>query len=231
MISFGHNNARFRFPNGRTLVMQRILGLCGIGLLLVTAGCGERSPTPAGESGTAQPAASARTGGKNPVVVLDTSMGPIKAELFADKAPGTVQNFLGYIDDKFYDGTIFHRVIDGFMVQGGGFESGMKRKPTKPPIKNEASNGLSNARGTLAMARTELPDSATAQFYINVVDNGYRLDRAGPGPRQAGYCVFGKVIDGMDVVDRIGAVATGEKEDFADVPIQDIVIKSVRRVE
>ena len=196
--------------------MARLLALCCAGFLLGISGCGESAPTTASVTGTAGPA----TGGKNPLVVIETSKGPIKVELFADKAPATVQNFLGYVDDKFYDGTIFHRVIDGFMIQGGGFEPGLKKKPTKPPIQNEAGNGLSNASGTIAMARTNLPDSATAQFYINVVDNGYRLDRTGPGPRQAGYCVFGKVIDGMDVVNKIKAVETGEKDDFTDVPVR-----------
>jgi cyclophilin family peptidyl-prolyl cis-trans isomerase len=165
---------------------------------------------------------------KNPVVVMDTSMGPIKIELLQDKAPTTVQNFLAYVDDKFYDGTIFHRIIPGFMIQGGGFEPGMHQKSTKTPIKNESANGVSNARGTVAMARTSDPDSATAQFFINVVDN-QRLDR---GPRTgAGYCVFGRVIDGMDVVDKIKDAPTGQKGPHANVPVQDVTIKSVRRAE
>jgi cyclophilin family peptidyl-prolyl cis-trans isomerase len=196
-----------------------------LGLLLL-AGCGgEDIP---GRTKASRITETTQPAGKNPVVVLDTSMGQIKVELFADKAPITVQNFLGYVDDKFYDGTIFHRVIDGFMVQGGGFEPGLKEKKTKLPIKNEAGNGLSNARGTIAMARTDKPDSATAQFYINVVDNGYRLDRT---PRNAGYCVFGKVIDGLDVVDKIKEVRTGEQNGFEDVPVQDVIIKSIRRAE
>ena len=159
---------------------------------------------------------------ENPVVVVDTSMGTIKVELYPDKAPITVKNFLGYVDDKFYDGTIFHRVIPNFMIQGGGFEPGMKEKKTRDPIKNESGNGLSNARGTMAMARTPEPDSATAQFFINVKDNDF-LDRAN-NPDKVGYCVFGKVIDGMDVVDKIKAVATKK-----DVPTQDVVIRSIRR--
>lgn len=162
---------------------------------------------------------------KNPVVVMETSMGNIKIELYPDKAPITVKNFLGYVDDKFYDGTIFHRVIPGFMAQGGGFEPGMKEKSTKAPIKNESDNGLSNTRGTIAMARTSDPDSATAQFFINVVDNS-KLDAHGGRP---GYAVFGKVIDGMDVVDKIVEAPTTTKGQFENVPQTDIIIKSVRR--
>jgi peptidyl-prolyl cis-trans isomerase B (cyclophilin B) len=164
---------------------------------------------------------------KNPVVVMDTSMGTIKIELFADKAPITVKNFLQYVDDKFYDGTIFHRVIADFMIQGGGFTPGLNQKKTREAIKNEAGNGVSNVRGTLAMARTPNPDSATAQFFINVKDNT-RLDRSGDS---AGYAVFGKVIDGMAVVDKIKAVQTGNQGGHGDVPVQDVVIKSVRRAD
>ncbi len=155
-----------------------------------------------------------------PVVVMDTSLGTIKIELNEEKAPITVKNFLSYVDDKFYDNTIFHRVISNFMIQGGGFEPGMKEKGTKAPIKNES--GLSNVRGSIAMARTNNVDSATAQFFINVVDNAESLDK----PR---YCVFGKVILGMDVVDKIKAVKTGSRGGHGDVPIADVVIKSVRR--
>jgi cyclophilin family peptidyl-prolyl cis-trans isomerase len=164
---------------------------------------------------------------KNPVVVMDTSMGTIKIELFEKDAPITVKNFLEYVDDKFYDGTIFHRVIPTFMVQGGGFEAGMKEKKTKDPIKNESTNGLSNKKYTLAMARTNVPDSATAQFYINVKDNDF-LDRE-KARDKVGYCVFGKVIDGMDVVDKIKAVETGDKGAHENVPLKDVIIKSVRR--
>jgi peptidyl-prolyl cis-trans isomerase B (cyclophilin B) len=166
---------------------------------------------------------------KNPVVVMDTSKGTIKIELFADKAPETVKNFLSYVDKKFYDGTIFHRVISNFMIQGGGFEPGMKEKKTDPPIKNEAGNGLSNVRGTIAMARTRDPNSATAQFYINVKDNK-GLDRA-QAADGVGYCVFGKVIEGMDVVDKIKDVKTANRGVHGDVPVEDVVIKSVRRAE
>jgi cyclophilin family peptidyl-prolyl cis-trans isomerase len=163
----------------------------------------------------------------NPVVVMETSHGTIKIELFEDKSPITVRNFLSYVDDKHFDGTIFHRVIDGFMVQGGGFEPGMREKRTKDPIKNEAGNGLSNARGTLAMARTNDPDSASAQFFINHVDNKF-LDRSDRG---AGYAVFGKVIEGMEIVDKIAKVRTANKGDHQNVPVDDVVIKSVRRLK
>lgn len=163
----------------------------------------------------------------NPVVVMETSMGTIKIELDEAKAPITVKNFLGYVKDKHYDGLIFHRVIDGFMIQGGGFEPGMKQKKTKDPIKNESNNGLSNAKYTIAMARTSDPDSATAQFYINVKDNN-ALDAT---DGQAGYAVFGKVIEGKDVVDKIKAVKTGTKAGFRDVPNEDVVIKSVKLAE
>jgi cyclophilin family peptidyl-prolyl cis-trans isomerase len=173
----------------------------------------------------------------NPIVVVETSLGTIKVELFEDKAPVTVKNFLSYVDDKHYDGTIFHRVIGNFMIQGGGFSADKKEKPSKPPIENEAANGISNARGTIAMARETAPNTATSEFYINVVDNT-RLDRD-KAKDGHGYCVFGKVIEGMDVVDKIKAVRTGEatleRKSGADksntVPVEDVVIKSVRRVE
>jgi len=154
-------------------------------------------------------------------VVMDTSLGSIKIELDGDKAPVTVANFLSYVDEKYYDNTIFHRVIDGFMIQGGGFEPGMNQKRTKASIKNESSNGLSNALGAIAMARTSALDSATAQFYINVANNT-NLDKAQ-------YCVFGKVTEGLDVVTKIKGVKTTTKNGHGDVPVQDVVIKSVRR--
>jgi peptidyl-prolyl cis-trans isomerase B (cyclophilin B) len=165
--------------------------------------------------------------GTNPVVLMDTSMGKIKIELFQDKAPITVKNFLQYVDDKHYDGTVFHRVIADFMIQGGGFAPGMKEKKTRAPIKNESSNGLSNQRGTLAMARTPEPDSASAQFFINVKDNTF-LDKA-KARDGVGYAVFGKVTEGMDVVDKIKKVETANRGGHGDVPVQDIVIRSVRR--
>lgn len=158
----------------------------------------------------------------NPVIVIETSMGTIEAELYEDKAPGTVKNILGYVDDKYYDGLIFHRIIPTFMVQGGGFEPGMKQKKTKDSIKNESTNGLSNVKGTLAMARTNVPDSATSQFFINVKDNKF-LDKA-DAQDGVGYCVFGAVTKGMDVVDKIKDVKTGR----GDVPVEDVVIKSIK---
>ncbi len=178
-------------------------------------------------------AGAARGADKNPVVVMKTSMGTIKIELYPYKAPKTVKNFLDYVDAKFYDGTIFHRVIgkpfsqEDFMIQGGGFERGKfprEEKKTAAPVKNESDNGLSNKRGTVAMARTDDPDSATAQFYINVKDNDF-LDRANAQDK-VGYCVFGKVIEGMDVVDKIKSVETRRS-----VPVKDVVIESVRRAD
>jgi cyclophilin family peptidyl-prolyl cis-trans isomerase len=163
----------------------------------------------------------------NPVVVVDTSLGTIEIELYQDKAPKTVANFLGYVDDKHYDGLIFHRVIADFMIQGGGFEPGMKQKKTKDPIENESGNGLSNAKGTIAMARTRVADSATSQFFINTVDND-RLDKA-KAADGVGYCVFGKVVKGMDVVEKIKDVKTGDNGGHQNVPVEDVVIKSVTR--
>jgi cyclophilin family peptidyl-prolyl cis-trans isomerase len=180
-------------------------------------------------------AMSSRAADKNPIVILDTSMGAIKIELYQEKAPITVKNFLGYVDDKFYDGTIFHRVIgrpnakEDFMIQGGGFEPGLKEKKTKEPIKNESSNGLLNERGTIAMARTKAPNSATAQFFINLKHNDF-LDKA-KAADDVGYCVFGRVIDGMDIVDKIKAVKVEDKGDFEKVPVEDVVIKSIKRAE
>ncbi|MBI5656600.1 MAG: peptidyl-prolyl cis-trans isomerase [Geobacter sp.] len=164
----------------------------------------------------------------NPVVVLETSMGDIKVELFQKEAPLSVKNFLDYANSGFYNGTVFHRVINGFMIQGGGFTPDMTPKKTNPPIKNEAANGLKNDRGTIAMARTMVADSATAQFFINVANNN-GLNR--PSPDGHGYAVFGKVIDGMDVVDKIKAVKTGMSRGFRDVPETPVLIKSVKVVK
>jgi cyclophilin family peptidyl-prolyl cis-trans isomerase len=161
------------------------------------------------------------------VVVLDTSLGVIRIKLYPQQAPDTVANFLRYVDDKFYDNTVFHRVIPAFMIQGGGYDVDLREKKGRPPIKNEAANGLSKRRGTIAMARTVAPDSATSQFYINVKDNVF-LDRA-KAADGVGYCVFGEVVAGMDVVDKIKAVATGTKGPHANVPIVNVVIKSIRR--
>jgi peptidyl-prolyl cis-trans isomerase B (cyclophilin B) len=154
-------------------------------------------------------------------VLMKTSEGDIKLELDEERAPVSVANFLSYVDDGFYDGTIFHRVINDFMIQGGGFEPGLKQKKTRSPIRNESPNGLSNVRGSIAMARTSDPDSATAQFYINTVDNSRHLD-------QARYCVFGRVAEGMDVVDRIRAVRTTRQGGHQDVPASDVILHSIR---
>lgn len=166
----------------------------------------------------------------NPQVLLKTSKGDITVELFQDKAPISVKNFLSYVDDKFYDGTIFHRVIRGFMVQGGGMTADMHEKSAKPPIKNEAGNGLKNLRGTLAMARTSEIDSATCQFFINLADNAF-LDHQQGDPDKFGYAVFGKVVAGMDVVDAIAMAPTGSKGMHRDVPREPITIVSVTRSE
>jgi cyclophilin family peptidyl-prolyl cis-trans isomerase len=166
--------------------------------------------------------------GKNPVLVMETSLGTVEFELFADKAPISTANFLKYADDGFYNGTIFHRVIPTFMIQGGGFTEAMVQKPVKSPIKNEATNGLKNERGTLAMARTGVVDSATSQFFINVKDNSF-LDHRGTDPSSYGYAVFGKVTSGLDVVDKIKAVQTSSKGPYDDVPVTAVVIKSIKR--
>lgn len=163
----------------------------------------------------------------NPQVELRTTMGTIVVELDREKAPQTVENFLQYVKDGHYDGTIFHRVIPGFMVQGGGFTPDMREKPGRAPIKNEAGNGLRNATGTLAMARTAAPHSASAQFFINVEDNA-SLDFRSPTQQGYGYAVFGKVTRGMDVVNRIVKVATADKPPHSNVPVKPVVIERAR---
>lgn len=161
---------------------------------------------------------------------LHTNHGVITLELDAEKAPLTVENFMQYARDGFYDGTIFHRVISSFMVQGGGMEPGMVQKETREPVKNEADNGLSNVTGSIAMARTNDPHSATAQFFINVKDNSF-LDHSSPTPQGWGYCVFGKVTEGMDVVEEIKNVATASSGMHQDVPVEDVIIERVEIVE
>ena len=163
------------------------------------------------------------------MVKLHTNFGVIGLELDSAKAPETVKNFLAYVESGFYSNTVFHRVIDGFMVQGGGFEPGMRQKPARTPIKNEADNGLKNERYTIAMARTSEPHSASSQFFINVKDNGF-LDHTAQNPQGWGYCVFGKVVEGRDVVDKIKQVKTGKRVGHADVPVEDVIIESVEVV-
>lgn len=164
------------------------------------------------------------------MVTLTTSKGDIVIELDHAKAPLTTRNFLRYVESGFYAGTIFHRVIDGFMIQGGGMTPGMKEKPTHPPVQNEADNGLKNKRGTIAMARTSEPHSATAQFFINVVDNPM-LDHRAPNSQGWGYCVFGRVCRGMDVVDAIRRVKTTKRGMHSDVPVEDVVLLSAHSDE
>lgn len=172
---------------------------------------------------SAESAEATENGDANPIVVIHTSMGDITLELFAERAPVSVENFLGYARDGFYDGTVFHRVISHFMIQGGGMTPDLKAKATGEPIVNEAANGLANTRGTIAMARTAMPDSATSQFFINVQDNP-SLDK---NPTSAGYAVFGKVTEGMEVVDEIRFVETSSQPPYHDVPVEPVVIESV----
>jgi len=189
--------------------MRVVLGIVGLLLTVTTVGAKE---------------------GGNPVVVMKTSLGDVKIELDKAKAPVTVDNFLVYVNDKFYDGTIFHRVIPAFMIQGGGFDKDMNQKKTKAPIKNEAGNGLKNVTGTLAMARTSDPNSATAQFFINTKDNAF-LDHKNDTAQGYGYAVFGKVVDGMDVVKKIEQVQTTTRPPYENVPVTPVVIESIRVVE
>ena len=164
------------------------------------------------------------------MVKLQTNFGPITLELNAQAAPDTVANFLQYVKDGHYDGTLFHRVIDGFMIQGGGFTADMEQKSTREPVQNEAANGLKNVTYSIAMARTPNPHSATSQFFINVADNAF-LDYREPSASGYGYCVFGKVVEGMDVVDRIRKVRTGGRAGHQDVPLEDVVIEHAEVVE
>jgi len=199
-----------------------------VALLFVTAVAGAADPAPSGGAAPAPKEGDKKMSqtGKNPVVVISTSMGDIEAELYADKAPESVKNFIAYAEAGHYNNTVFHRVIKDFMIQGGGMTADMNQKPTKAPIKNEADNGLKNLDGTLAMARTSVPDSATSQFFINVKDNAF-LDHKSKTPQGYGYAVFGKVISGTDVVQKIEGVSTTSKGMHQDVPAEPVVIKSV----
>ncbi len=189
------------------------LSLFGLAVLFAAEG---------GGSGGAAPAAA------NPRVVLETTKGPIVIELDAAKAPATVANFLAYVDAGHFDGTVFHRVIDGFMIQGGGFTADMQQKPTRAAIENEADNGLKNKRGTLAMARTNDPHSASAQFFVNLADNGF-LDHTAKTAQGWGYAVFGRVVEGMATVDAIAKVRTGDRAGHQNVPLEPVVVESARR--
>ena len=191
-----------------TMAGAMILGVCALGLAISS------------RAGAADPEK------KNPIIVIDTSMGKIKAELWADKAPGTVANFLSYIQKKHFDGLIFHRVIKDFMIQGGGFTPDMQQKAVDNPIRNEASADKKNDKGTLAMARTNDLHSATAQFFINLKDNDF-LNHQDESNRGFGYCAFGKVIEGQDIVDKIGQVRTGNKGGHGDVPVEPVTINSI----
>jgi len=165
----------------------------------------------------------------NPIVEFETNQGNFKIELYPDKAPKTVSNFLYYVDNGFYKETVFHRVISNFMIQGGGFTRDMSEKKTQPPIANESNNGLINSAGTVAMARTNDPNSATAQFFINLIDNNF-LNDTSPEPSAIGYCVFGKIIEGMNVVYKIGQLPTANSRGFSDVPIRPVIIINAKHI-
>ena len=198
---------------------QKIIFLMALGSLLSCSQPAQLTEP----SQLTQPSQLTSTKGNSSMVKLTTNHGAITIKLDAEKAPVTVQNFLGYVNSGFYNGTIFHRVIDNFMVQGGGFESGMKQKPVNAPIQTEAANGLRNDIYTVAMARTSDPHSATAQFFINIKDNSF-LNYSAPNNQGYGYCVFGTVIEGKEVVDAIRKVKTGSQSGFQDVPLEDVVI-------
>ncbi len=210
------------FTINQVLRVQR-MAIFLLGLVLMTtfslAQATETSTSPKGNSMSA-----------NPKVLLKTNKGDITLELDAEKAPKTVENFLSYVNDGFYNGTVFHRVINNFMIQGGGFEPGLKQKATKDTIENEANNGLKNDVYTVAMARTNDPHSATAQFFINIQNNDF-LNHTNPTPNGWGYAVFGKVVDGTDVVDSIKTVKTGSKGFHQDVPVEDVIIESASVIE
>ena len=228
---------------GMALVLAWMGGMAavaqdGIGIPPVPGGAVEESAEIAEEAAVEEevvevaeePAPMVEQAKETDMVIIKTTLGDIKVKLAADKAPLTVANFLDYADAGHYNGTIFHRVIDGFMIQGGGFDAKMNQKPTRAPIKNEAANGLQNKRGTIAMARTAVVDSATSQFFINVKDNAF-LDFRAPNPQGFGYCVFGEVVEGMDVVDKIKSARTGVQAGMSDVPVETIEIVSVTRAE
>jgi peptidyl-prolyl cis-trans isomerase B (cyclophilin B) len=199
--------------------------LLALGLSLPLPSSAKTSPTPA-----TAPAKSQVKKEKPVLVKMETSMGVIEMELDAQKAPITVKNFMNYVDRKYYDDLVFHRVIDDFMIQGGGFDKDLKLRPSDAGINNEAGNGLKNLKGTVAMARTPAPHSASSQFFINLKDNAF-LDYKNPTPQGFGYAVFGKVTKGMDVVEKIGKVQTTASGSMRDVPAEPVMIKSIRKVE
>ena len=207
-----------------------ILAAAALALLAANAVAAPRpdtpTPTPTAERSDTMNSDAA----SNPRVLLETSKGDVTIELFAAEAPKTVENFLAYVRSGHFDGTVFHRVIPNFMVQGGGFTAEMSQKPTREPIQNEADNGLKNEKGTLAMARTMQPHSASAQFFINTADNKF-LDHTGKNPQGWGYAVFAKVVGGMDVVAAIEKVPTGSRGGHQDVPVEPVVIRSAKVVE
>jgi peptidyl-prolyl cis-trans isomerase A (cyclophilin A)/peptidyl-prolyl cis-trans isomerase B (cyclophilin B) len=216
--------------NHRSIAVRAILPFAFAALLPLSV-FAQTKPAPAPTAAKEAAAAPAEKPA-NPVAIIKTNVGDITIELNAEKAPKSVENFLQYAKDGFYDGTIFHRVIDNFMIQGGGFTPDLRQKPTRPSIANEAKNGLSNKRGTIAMARTPDPNSATAQFFINLVDNRNLDFASDERPETWGYAVFGKVTAGMDVVDKIKATPTGPKGPFrSDVPTTDVVIEKVQVVQ
>lgn len=209
----------------KMFLMVSVIGVLGT-LMGCTSGCASHSPSPKSEA----PPTAETKGDKmaNPVVIVETSLGEMEIELWEDKAPETVKNFLQYVDDGFYSGTIFHRVINGFMIQGGGFTEKMEQKPTRTPVKNEARADVPNTNGTVAMARTNIVDSATAQFFINVKDNDF-LNHRGKSADAFGYAVFGRVVSGSDTVDKIKAVPTTYKDHYENVPVTPVVIKNIKR--
>lgn len=206
----------------KTILTRNVIFLLGLLLAASSTLASAQATNPSSTQGT--------TMSTNPQVLLQTNKGNITLELDAEKAPKTVANFLNYVNEGFYNGTIFHRVIPNFMVQGGGFEVGMTQKNTNDPVENEANNGLKNDVYTVAMARTSDPHSATAQFFINVANNGF-LNHTNPTPNGWGYAVFGKVIDGTDVVDTLKGAKTGSKGFHQDVPVEDLIIESASIVE
>lgn len=211
-------------------MIKKMTQLVGLNILLVAAlvGCEKKQEAEQNNSSTETTQGEATV--NNPLVKVDTNLGSFVIELDEQKAPITVKNFLNYVNEGYYSETLFHRVIPGFMVQGGGFTTDFVQKTTKAPIQNEANNGLHNLRGTVAMARTSDPNSASAQFFINVADNSF-LDYTSPTPQGWGYAVFGRVVEGMDIVDAISKQKTGTRAGHADVPTNNVVIQSIQVVE